>query len=92
MKFHWFGKKTVKELNVNERKELRKAYFRQAREICGSVDYNGFYSLDDEKSFCYGALGDGALKKLNDLIADLTKIRDRIIELEEKDENDGCDL
>lgn len=36
--------------------------------------------------------GDGALKKLDDLIKDLTKIRDRIIELEEKDKNDGYDL
>ena len=33
MKLHWFGKKTVNELSFNERKELRKAYFRQAREI-----------------------------------------------------------
>lgn len=87
MKLHWFGKKTTNELSFNERKELRKAYFRQAREICGSIDYNGFYSLDDEKDFRYGAL-----KKLNNLITDLTKIRDRIIELEEKDKNDGCDL
>ena len=92
MKLHWFGKKTTNELGFNERKELRKAYFRQAREICGSIDYNGFYSIDDEKDFRYGALGDCAMRKLNDLITDLTKIRDRIIELEEKDKNDGCDL
>lgn len=51
MKLHWFGKKTTNELSFNERKELRKAYFRQAREICGSIDYNGFYSIDDEKGF-----------------------------------------
>lgn len=36
-----------------------------------------------EKSF-----RNGALKKLNDL----TKIRDRVIELEERDKNDRCDL
>ena len=92
MKLHWFGKKTVNELSCKERKELRKAYFRQAREICGSIDYNGFYSLGDENNFRYGVLGDGALKKLDDLIKDLTKIRDRIVELEEKDKNDGYDL
>ena len=92
MKLHWFGKKTTNELSFNERKELRKAYFRQAREICGSIDYNGFYSIDDGKDFRYGALGDGAMKKLNDLIKKKKKIRDRIIELEEKDKNDGCDL
>ena len=57
-----------------------------------AVSFNGFYSIDDEKDFRYGALGDGALKKLNDLIKDLTRIRDRIVELEEKDKNDGYDL
>lgn len=92
MKLHWFGKKTTNELSFNERKELRRAYFRQARKMCGSIDYNGFYSLDDEKSFRYGALGDGALKKLNYLIVDLIIIRDRIVELEKKDKNDGYDL
>ena len=92
MKLHWFGEKTTNELSFDERKELRKAYFSKVREMCGSINYNGFYSFDDEKDFRYGVLGDGALKKLNDLITDLTKIRDRIIELEEKDKNDGCDL
>ena len=92
MKLHCFGKKAVNELSFNERKELRRAYFRQAREICGSIDYNGFYSLDDENGFRYGALGDGALKKLDDLKKKKKKIRDRIIELEEKDKNDGYDL
>lgn len=92
MKLHWFGKKTTNELTFNERKELRRAYFGEIRSICGSISYNGFYSFDDENSLRYGMLGDGALKKLNDLIKDLIRIRDRIVELEEKDKNDGYDL
>lgn len=64
MKLHWFGKKTVNELSFNERKELRKAYFRKAREMCGSIDYNGFYSIGDEKDFRYGALWRRRIKKI----------------------------
>lgn len=71
--FSFFRKKDVEEFSIDERKELIRDYLSKANEICYSFELN-------RRPYMGGGLED-----LNKVISDLSQIRDRIVELENKD-------